>query len=287
MRHARPGLEGECPLAPGKSGGQHAGIVIQRLLGTHLDQHRWQAREVAKDRREQGVVRFFLAGVGFHPAQQILTAHDGIPLGTLLVSRPGKRQVGPGAQAYGSTRHGNILLAQRQQRGHGETTACRITQDGDLLGLEARGEQALVGGHGIIQRARKGIFRGAPVVHQEARAAGCSRQSVDQLLVAQDGTQGITTPMEIQEGSCALGAGCFDPGTGHTPFPCFAQGTVFREGKHHRQAVIDLAKGLDPIRTFRYATLHLSHQRLEIFNTHLPPSILGEVPQSTARQCLP
>lgn len=176
----------------------------QQFVGACLDQHRRQAAEVGvqggHQRLGKGLRRsgspHIVAGTGPGP----VPAQHGLAR-RCRRGRTGRGQVHPGREQHQRRRGGIARVAQPQRRGQGQTAPGGIAHQDDRA-VRAQGP---VGGHGIVQRGRKRMFRRQSVVGGEHRQPGDPRQPRGQGAVRRRTAHAVGPAVKVQDAARAGG----------------------------------------------------------------------------------
>ena len=140
---------------------EHPRIVEHDLVPADEQQRRRQARQIAEQRRAEGIFR--VVGIAGSIELQQLRRHGGVDVAVVDIGLAGAGQVGPRRNADQAARKRQAQLLEAQAEGVNESAAGGLAAEQDLAGGIALGEQILIAHDRVVQRSRKAVLRGQTV----------------------------------------------------------------------------------------------------------------------------
>ena len=184
---------------------QTGGVGQQDLVVAGEHEQLRQAREVAKQGRDQGVLQFMRLGIKAGGFRQGLGVEHHINLGLGAHGFATAGQVGPGREQQSACGHGQALLTRGKHAGQGQATARRVAREHHLVGRHALRQQGLPPGQGVVHGGREGVFGGHAVVHRQHLGLGRAGQVGTGGPVRGQATEEVAATVEVQHRALRVG----------------------------------------------------------------------------------
>ena len=205
MHHVLPGAEIDLAVGVLDAFDDAGAVVVEDLLGAHLDHHGGQALERAEHRGDVGLGGIHAGGVGHdHPAQGIAAREHGVAVGPVGYGVAGEGQVGPRRDGGGAGGLVQALVAELHAQRDRQAPARGVTGDGGVGRLSPVGQVPLPCRQGIIQGSRVGVLGSETVVHVQHPGLGPDRHTAHHMAVGVQAAHHIAAAMEVQDDPIAL-----------------------------------------------------------------------------------
>ena len=175
---------------------EHPGVVQHHLVPAHEQQRRRKAREIAEQRRAQGIGG--IVGVALGVKLQQLRRHGGVDLPVFLVGFAAAGEVRPRRNADQAARKGQSQLLQLQAQGIDQSAAGAFAAQQDLVARVALFQQVLIGLQRVLHRRGIPVLRGQTVRRAEHPHAALRRQHRGKALGVFQTSAGVAAAVEIQ-----------------------------------------------------------------------------------------
>ena len=176
---------------------QGPGVVQHHLVPAHKQQRRRQARQVAEQRRAQGVRG--VLGIAPRVKPQQLRGHGGIVFPVLPIGIPGAGQVRPGGNADQAAGQLHAQLLQLQAQAVDQPASGGLPGQHDLPRLIALLQQVLIALQRVVQGRRIRMLRGQAIGRAEHPHAALRGQGGGKALGVFQTAAGIAAAVEIQD----------------------------------------------------------------------------------------
>ena len=140
---------------------EHPRIVEHDLVPADEQQRRRQARQIAEQRRAEGIFRVVCIAGGIELQQ--FRRHGGIDVAVVNIGLTGACEVCPRRNADQTARKRQAQLLQPQAKRVNKSSASGLAAEQNLACGISLGEQILIADNCVVQRGRKAILRGQTV----------------------------------------------------------------------------------------------------------------------------
>jgi hypothetical protein len=214
VRHPGGDVKGDLDVGGGGLPGQADGVVEEDLVGSGLDDQGWQAGQVGEDGADQAEGGVVSGGVVGDPGLEVFPAEQRVGLGLGVHGGPGQGEIGVRGHNKRRGRQREPVVAGVDKGGDGEPAAGRLAGERDAGRVGAVVQEGLVGGQGVVDRGRVGVFGGEPVVHGDDRGAGPPADLGGQAGGLDGVSQDVHAAVEVQDDMAGFGSVDGDLGGG-------------------------------------------------------------------------
>ena len=137
---------------------EHPRVVEHDLVPADEQQRRRQARQIAEQRRAEGIFR--VVGIAGGVKLQQLRCHGGVDVAVIDIRLAGAGQICPRRNADQAARKRQAQLLEPQAEGVNKSAAGRLAAEQDLVCGVALGKQVLIAHDRVVQRGGKALLRG-------------------------------------------------------------------------------------------------------------------------------